>query len=376
MTRVVHIITGLSTGGAEMMLLRLVEQLRGEFEQQVISLTGDGPVGERIALLGIPVVALGMRPMLPSPMAVARLVQHIRRLRPAVVQTWMYHADLVGGLSARLAGAKVAWNLRASNLETEKPLTRFIQRQVNARLASTVPDAIVCCGERVRAVHIAKGYPAGKMSIIFNGVDLRRFFPSLAARQAQRAALGVPMDAPLVGAVGRLHPMKDYGTFFAAAQRLHKRLPQTRFVLVGAGMSEDQTQVARWVKEAGLIGYVYLLGQRENVTDLYNALDVFVSSSSNSEGFPNVIIEAMACGVPCVATDVGDSALIVANTGRIVAPENPQALADAVTQLLLLSPAERASLGSEGRIRVCQKFTIECIGEQYAELYRTLCAEQ
>lgn len=130
------------------------------------------------------------------------------------------------------------------------------------------------------------------------------------------------------------------------------------------------------MKEAGLIGYVYLLGQRENLTDLYNAFDVFVSSSSNSEGFPNVIIEAMACGVPCVATDVGDSALIVANTGRIVAPENPQALADAVTQLLLLSPAERASLGSEARTRVCQKFTIECIGEQYPELYRTLCAEQ
>jgi glycosyltransferase involved in cell wall biosynthesis len=213
------------------------------------------------------------------------------------------------------------------------------------------------------------------MSVISNGVDTGRFFPSPEARQTLRAALGVPLDVPLVGAVGRLHPIKDYGTFFAAAQRLRKGLPQARFILAGEGLSGDEPQVARWVKEAGLTDYVYLLGQRDNVSDLYNALDVFVSSS-NSEGFPNVIIEAMACGVPCVATDVGDSALIVADTGLIVAPENPQALADAVTQLLLLSPAERASLGSEARTRVCQRFTIECIGEQYAELYRKLCAEQ
>lgn len=376
MKRIVHIITGLSTGGAEMMLLRLVEQLRGEFEQQVISLTGNGPVGEKIAALGVPVVVLGLRRTFPNPLAVVRLVRYISRLRPAVVQTWMYHADLVGGLSARIAGVpKVVWNLRASDLETQKPLTRMIQRQINARLARRLPDVIVCCGEGVRSVHMAAGYPTGKMRVISNGVDLRHFSPDPAARQALRAVLGVPIDAPLIGTVGRLHPMKDYGTFFAAAHRLSKGLPRARFVLAGEGLSADEAQVAQWVEEAGLAGCVHLLGQRDDVSALYNTLDVFVSSS-NSEGFPNVLIEAMACGVPCVATDVGDSALIVGKTGRIVPPRAPEALADAVTQLLLLPAAERTRLGLEARERVRQKFSIESIGEQYANLYRALCASQ
>jgi glycosyltransferase involved in cell wall biosynthesis len=376
MKRIVHIITGLSTGGAEMMLLRLVEQLRGEFEQKVISLTGNGSVGEKIAALGVPVVALGLRRTFPNPLAAVRLVGHITRFRPVVVQTWMYHADLVGGLSARIAGVpKVVWNLRASDLETQKPLTRMIQRQINGRLARRLPDVIVCCGEGVRSVHMAAGYPAGKMRVISNGVDVRRFSPNPAARQALRAVLGVPIDAPLIGTVGRLHPMKDYGTFFAAAHRLSKGLPRARFVLAGEGLSADEAQVAQWVEEAGLAGCVHLLGQRDDVSALYNTLDVFVSSST-SEGFPNVLIEAMACGVPCVATDVGDSALIVGKTGRIVPPRAPEALADAVTQLLLLPAVERTRLGLEACERVRQKFSIESIGEQYANLYRALCASQ
>jgi glycosyltransferase involved in cell wall biosynthesis len=373
--RVTHVITGLATGGAEMMLYKLVSALdRAVFASDVVSLLPAGPIGEKIAALGVPVRSLGMQSGMPDPLAVARLAGWLRRRRPNVVQTWMYHADLVGGLAARLAGGvPVAWNIQQSNVDP-----RLVKRStratiaVCARLSRWLPTRIVCCAEVSRQVHVAQGYAADRMVLIPNACDLDRFRPDPAARAAVQEELGLSADAPLVGLVARFDPQKDHRTFVAAAARLRERLPAVQFLLCGDGIGWDNAALAGWLRAVGIAEACHLLGPRDDVPRIMAALDVAVLSSAYGEGFPNVLGEAMGCAVPCVATDVGDSARIVAATGRVVPPRDSAALAGALHEVLALDPAARQALGQAARQRVVEHFALPACVAQYAALYAKL----
>jgi len=224
MIKVVHVITGLSVGGAENMLFKLVSGMdRSEFSPEVISLSGIGPIGEKMQAAGIPVQALNMRPGLPNPALLLRLTQWLRESRPQVVQTWLHHADLLGGIASRRAGRiPLAWNIRHSNLDpaTIKRQTILIGKAC-ARLSHSLPQRIVCCSEAGREEHARLGYAADKLLVIPNGFDLTAYHPSPSAQSAIRAELGVPLEAPLIGLIGRFHPMKDHTTFIQAAALLH-----------------------------------------------------------------------------------------------------------------------------------------------------------
>jgi glycosyltransferase involved in cell wall biosynthesis len=377
MKRIVFITTGLSTGGAEMMLLRLVERLRGEFAQEVISLSDNGPIGERIMDLGVPVTTLDLGRTLPNPLAVVQLVRHIRRLRAAVVQTWMYHADFLGGLAARLSGVRsVAWNIRNNDLSPEKTSLRT-RRVVTlcAWLSKRIPARIVCCSEAAMRTHVELGYDPTRFVIIPNGFDLERFRPDPEARVSVRTELSIPRDAPLIGLIARFDPQKNHAMFFAAASLLHRRRPEVHFLLVGRGVDSTNAQVERWMRDAGTGDVAHLLGERSDVQRLTAALDLASSSSSWGEAFPNVLGEAMACGVPCVSTDAGDAALIVGDTGRIVPRDDPRELARAWQEMLSLPDERRRSLGEAARERITERFEIGAIAKRYAALYRELAAE-
>lgn len=369
--KIVHIITGLSTGGAEMMLLRLVERLRGEFHQHVISLTGHGPVGEKIASLSVPVEMLGLSRGLPNPLVLPKLAWRIRRLRPTVVQTWMYHADLLGGLAARLGGVQaLAWNIRNNNPGKIRPRTRWVVA-LCARLSWHVPARIVSCSWAAVDTHVALGYDPARFVVIPNGFDLTRFKPDESARRSVRDELGIPENAPIVGLIARFDPQKNHAIFFAAAGLLHRRRPDVHFLLAGRGVDSANREIARWVQEAGTGAVTHLLGERHDIPRIMAALDI-ASLSSWSEAFPNVLAEAMACGVPCVSTDVGDAAVIVGDTGRIVPKNDPVALARAWEELLSLHFWQRRSLGERARRRIAEHFEIGLIAERYAALYREL----
>ena len=226
--RIVFIITGLSTGGAEMMLIKVLARLdRQRFAPHVISLATLGELAPRIAALGIPMDAVGMKPGLPSPSGFFRLVRLLKRLNPDVVHTWMYHADLLGGLAARLAGiSTIGWCIRNSNLDRDK--TKFSTRAVVGLCASIskwVPSRILSCSEKARQVHVACGYAAEKMVVVPNGFDLTRFKPDGHARQAVRSELGLEVDTLLVGLIGRFDPQKNHAGFFEAAGMLHRHMP-------------------------------------------------------------------------------------------------------------------------------------------------------
>ena len=360
-----------------MALYKLLSCLdRNSFESEVISLTGIGPIGKRIQMLGVPVHALGMRRGAPNPMAILKLATWLRGSKPAVIQTWMYHADLIGGIAAKWAGGiPLAWGIRHSNLEAgSSKRTTIWTAKVCARTSQWLPAKIVCCSEASRQTHTAIGYAPEKMVVIPNGFDLDSFRPNPDTRSSVRVELGIQMDIPLIGLVGRFDPQKDHHSFVMAASRLQARLPDPHFLLCGDGIDTQNAELTRWIVEAGLKERFHLLGRREDIPRLVAALDIAASSSSFGEGFPNVIGEAMACGVPCVVTDVGDSARIVGDTGHVVPPRNPAAFADALNKLLNLSPQALMDLGQQARLRVKENYSLSSIVKQYERLYKDVAA--
>lgn len=372
--RVLHVINNLATGGAESMLVRLATQLRGEFDQSVVCLLDRGALAPRLESVGVPVEALGTSPRMPNPMVALKLARRMRALRPDIIQTWLYQSDLVGGVAARIANQpNVVWNLRAADLSPDEshPLTRLIVR-LCAALSSTIPARIICCAESVAQVHRQLGYETARMVVICNGVDLVRFRPDTAARLAVRTELGLPPDTLLIGHIARLHPQKDHETFFAAVQSLHRMRPDVHFVLAGQRMTAAEPEVAALVDRFEIDDRVHLLGERHDVPRICAALDLATSSSAWGEGFPNVLCEAMACEVPCVATDAGDSMRIIGDTGRVVPRRDPAALCSAWLELLSLDSDERARLGRAARDRVARHYDQRTSTESYAQIYRQL----
>jgi len=371
--RIVHLITSLDVGGAEMMLYRLLACLkRSNYESRVISLLPAGSVGEKIAEQGVPVLSLGMAPGQPSLGAFSRLVKELRQFQPDILQTWLYHADLMGLFAGRLAGVPdVIWNLRASDADMSRyrPLSGWTLRAC-ARLASR-PRAVITNSTAGRIHHEKIGYKPRRWVLISNGVDIERFKPDLSARSAVRLELGLDADTFLIGYIARYDPLKDHLTFLRAAGHLTERYPDAHFLLCGLNISWDNHELVSFIDSNRLRPRVHLLGSRDDIPRITAALDI-ATSASISEGFSNVIVEAMACGVPCVVTNVGDSADIVGETGVVVQPSDPLALAEGWMQLINASNAEQKKLGNADRQRVRQRFSLDRITRQYEDLYQNI----
>lgn len=356
------------------MLLKLLERLdRERYTPMVISLTTTGDIGPHIAALGIPVRALDMTSGLPSPSGFLRLLRQVRRFKPDIVHTWLYHADLLGGLAARLAGINaVCWGIRSSNLDSDKThwTTRAVRR-VCALLSHVIPRCIFLNSETASRIHAALGYAAEKMSIVPNGFDLSRFRPDEGARGRVRTSLGCSDDTLLVGMIGRFDLLKNHSGFISAMAMVRRQMPEVHMLLAGKGVDRDNEELMRSIERAGLLDNMHLLGARDDVPELMAALDV-LACPSHAEAFPNVVGEAMAAGVPCVATDVGDCAYIIGDTGYIVPVGDMDGLASRVETMLKLSREQRAALGGKARARVASEFEIGHVVRRYQESYESL----
>ncbi len=371
--KILHVITGLSTGGAEMMLFKLLSRLvRENVGNEVISLTGSGPVGERIAGLGVKVHALGMGRALPSPLKFFSLARMIRESQPDIVHAWMYHANLLAGVAAKFARSPpVIWGIRQSNLDPRlSKRSTILTASLGARLSTRLPARILCCSAVARDVHEALGYAPEKMAVIPNGFDLERFRPDGEARIAVRRELGIKPDAPLIGLVARFDPQKDHRSFITAAAGLVDSGASAHFLLCGEGADADNRELGEWIRAAGIGANCHLLGLRDDMARINAALDIAVSSSAFGEGFSNAVAEAMACGVPCVVTDVGDSGLMVEDTGRVVAPKDSDALAGALAGLLEIGAEGRAKLGRAARRRIEENYSLPDIAARHLAFYR------
>lgn len=370
--KILHIITTLSTGGAELMLLKFLERTSLRHKNHVISLTTAGDVADRIRTLGVSVESLGLR-VTTLPKVLWRLAIILHKNDYDVIQTWLYHSDFIGFIIARLVGAqsKIVWNVRCSRLtQNDVPVVTRLCVRILAKLSSC-PDAVIYNSEAGRIAHEELGYCPRKCIVIPNGFDLTEWRPDAGRRSLFRRELGISEQVPLVGMVARFHPMKDHSTFFAAAAQIVSQLDGVRFVLAGNGITWDNQSLVHDIERHCLRDHVYLLGLHHDISTVMAALDCCVSTST-SEGFPNVIGEAMACGVPCVATDVGDSRVIIGDTGWLVPVLNSTAIAVAVVGLLIECEAEKGVRRVRCRNRIEEMFCLDSVVSRYVKFYGEL----
>lgn len=375
MTRhILHVITGLETGGAEMALYRLIRASRGsQYGHTVIALTPGGGLYPRFVAAGIRVVELDMR---RSPLSsLLRLFRLVRAVRPDVVQTWLYHADLLGGLAARLAGNRgIIWGVRTTDVDGGCARTTTLVRKLCAWLSRSVPRRIVCVAEAARRSHALIGYDAARMVVVGNGFDLAALAAGRSRRDCLRAQHAIQPEHIVVGTLGRFNLDKDHASFVKAAGLLAAQDPRLRFLMVGQDLDSGNLELMRWIRDTGHPERFVLLGERSDAAVCLSAMDIFCLSS-RTEAFPNVVGEAMALGLPCVATDVGDVAMLMADTGVLVPKGDPPALARGVMRLVGLGAGYRDQLGWRARERIRTGFTVDCMRARFERLYEEVMEE-
>lgn len=383
---ILHVTTGLNTGGAEMMLYKLLAAHDlTRFAPAVVSLADRGTIGPRIEALGIPVYCLHLmqdahllgRAELAK--AVARagrdFAAYVRQWSPRLIQGWMYHGNLAASAASYFIPHRVpvAWNIKQSlyDLSAEKPFTQLAVR-IGARI-SLQPQVILYNSVTGAEHHERHGFAAAKRLVIADGFDSERFRPQPDAHRWLCSELGVPADSILIGLIARYHDMKDHPNLVEAARRLIPQAANVHFVLAGRDVTPDNAVLHRQIVEAEVTNHIHLLGERSDVPRLMAGLDI-LASSSWSEAFPNVIGEAMSCGVPCVVTDVGDSAVMIQDTGLVVPPRDPKGLAAALATLISTGPEYRLHLGRKARQRVLDVYSLPEIVREYEMLYLRLVA--
>ncbi|MEK9652305.1 MAG: glycosyltransferase [Betaproteobacteria bacterium] len=370
--RVLYVISGLDTGGAEMMLYKLVKATEFAVTSKILVVKGRGALTEKFNALGIEIEYLGLdRATFPRPQVIRRILYMCRQFEPNVVQGWMYHGNCVAWLIKLLVcrQSKLIWNIRQTlyDLDHEKWMTRYVIRL--SRWLSSSAEKIIYNSELSARQHEAVGYPCRSSVQIPNGFDLNRFKPDSRARGSIEEEFSLNPGAPLIVHVARYHPMKDHRTMLRAIKIISESLPDVRFLFVGNGVTDENKDLLSFVDDLEVVNSLILAGERSDLPRLMAAADLIVVSSAWGEGFPNVIGEAMACGTPCVVTDIGSSSLIVGKTGKVVPPRNPAALASAITELLL-DDVLLKGCGVAARARVRDAYSIDKISQTYLDLYR------
>ncbi len=375
--RICSIINGTSGGaGAERMLQRVIRYSNTpEFEHLVISINNFRRVAEELTVEGIEVHSLGIRRRLTRlPLAMLRMGRLIRNFQPDVVQTWLYLSDLSGGIMSRLAcsSVPVVWTIRHCTLDRELD-TRGIRitAGLSSRLSGLVPSRIVLNSHAAVPIHTAAGYAPEKMLVIPNGFDTAGLQPDEQHRLRIRQEFGFDPETRVVGRIARFHPQKDHLTFLRAARIVHDAQPDVRFVMVGEPLFLTTREIRHDVESLGLRDVVRVEEFRSDIAALNNSFDI-ATCSSVTEAFPNALGEAMACGVPCVSTDVGDANRIVGSTGHVVPRSDPAAFAAALLNVLDQSVDERRKLGLAARRRILEDYQLDSSMQQYVDLWREL----
>ena len=371
--RVFHIITGFGQGGAEAVLYRLISATAREISSVVVSLTDEGVYATKLRECGAWVETLNMPRGRLTLEGIRKLRRLIIKTQPDVIQTWMYHADLIGGLVARWSGIRsVVWGIRHANLDADKnSLSTRATMRACALLSNRVPVTIACCSEQAARTHQARGYRANKFIIIPNGYDLTRFRPDELARTKARKEWNIAAEQILLGLVARWDRQKDHANLLQALALLVKKGFVFRCVLVGTGMDKDNQSLSTLIHQFDLETQIILTGPRTDIPHVMNAIDLHILSSVG-EAFPNTVAEAMACGTPCVVTDVGDAALIVGDTGWVAPPQNPKTLAERIEQgLATLQREGRGTLGQRCRTRIVENFSLEKMVRAYRTVWET-----
>jgi glycosyltransferase involved in cell wall biosynthesis len=368
--RVVHVITGLGAGGAQKSLVTLLSSLgSGAMSHLVVSLTEDGIYGSDLRQLGVEVACVGMNRGRPSVLGLRRLLRRATAWEPDVIQGWMYHGNVAATLTGSLLRKKtrVIWNIRHSlDSYSEEKRSLKIAIWLNKVLGESA-STIIYNSWKSKHQHELFGMPSARSRVIANGFDPNTWKPSEQARIALRNELGIDRSAPIIGHVARLDPAKDHQCFFSAIRTIANVDPTVHFVLVGLGVDPQNpfvTLLAQGINTKRL----HLMGERRDISRLMPGIDIFCLTS-RTESFPNVLGEAMSCGLACVSTDVGDCRMLLGPSGIVVPCGDPQALSIALLEVLRLGSSGRELLGAGARERIQNLYSVDAMMRQYLALY-------
>ena len=372
---VLHIITGLDTGGAEAMLLKLIESHNTLVNSCLIVLSGRGALSQKIDQIKIPVLYLNLeRQKLPTMRAIRELIKFSKGCRPNLIQGWMYHGNLAASFVSLILKGKVGllWNIRQTLSEPsrETRMTNWIIRF--GSFLSRLPNTIIYNSQLSIQQHERLGYHKSKSLLIHNGFELENFRPSSKNRKQVRKELGIPESSFVIGHVARFHPMKNHEGMLRAARITLNHVPNVFFLFVGHKVNEENIELIRLVKSLKLETHVRLLGERSDVPKIMNTFDLFALSSAWGEGFPNVVGEAMASGVPCVVTDVGETRHVTGKYGTIVPPSDSAAFAEGILEKIRMKPEDMYLIRKKSRAHIERNFKIENIANQYLKVYKEM----
>tara|TARA_B100001057_G_scaffold500347_1_gene614897 strand:- start:3973 stop:5091 length:1119 start_codon:yes stop_codon:yes gene_type:complete len=367
--RIIHIITGLGNGGAENTLYKICkyDNLNNHL---VISLKKPEKYYSLLKKLGIKVYCLDFK--IYSIIKFIYLIRLLRCLKPDIVQTWLVHGDFIGGIAARLAGLKnIIWNVRYSNLEFGKAkLSTILIIKILAKFSPLIPKFIIVVSKSAKKTCIELGYDIKKLFLITNGYDLSILKPFKISKI--RSKYNIKKKIPILGKIARYDAKKDHYNLLEALNLINKKKIKFYCVLVGGDINKNNVSLVNKIKKFRLSNCTKLLGQKSNIAEIMNEIDLLVQSSSYGEGFPNVVAEAMACGTPCVVTNVGDAAFIVGKTGWVVPPKNPKKLAQAIEKALLLVNKNTFKKKNKSRLRIKKNFDIKKMLNQYRIVWNKL----
>ncbi len=369
--KLVHVIIGLHVGGAETMLLKLLQGLdRTRFEPVVVALMDGGEISDQIQALDIPVHHLGMKNLAGAPGTLLKLRRLARELEPDLIQGWMYHGNLAATRLARWAPGDpvLFWNIRHTMTEhaPEKMTTRALIRlggRWSGQARQVVHNSHLSVGQ-----HEGLGFGCENSLVIPNGFDLEAFRPDADAGSKLRSELGLAADTVLVGTLGRHHPIKGLADFLMALAAMESVPPTAHFLCAGRDVTAQNAELKSLVVQTGFADRVHLLGPRSDAPEFLAGLDLFCLPS-RAEGFPNALGEAMACGLPCVATDVGEATIMLEGLCDTVPPNSPAKLAVALDNMLAMPPEGRRALGTQCRERMAERYRLAAIVTLYEDMY-------
>ena len=344
--KLLFVINCLDLGGAERMLVKLLStEVFANDQVTVVVLQSRGVLTDELRAAGHEVIHLNLSKTAGGLLRLVRLPVIVRRHRPDVIHSWLYQSDLAAGISAILAGARpVIWSIRQTDISlTHNPALTVICAKLCAWGSRFLPRAIITNAFASRQSHVSFGYDNARIKVIPNGIDLASFSPDRAAGRQIREELGIPPFADAIGLVARFNSQKNHAASFAAARLMAAERPDLHFILCGAGMVANNPDLNAIIDGSFDKSRIHLLGQRRDIASVMNALNLFMLSSTG-EGWPNVVGEAMACGVPCVVTDVGDVARIVGEAGFVVPSGTPEALAETALRFLASHEGSRQTM--------------------------------
>lgn len=375
--KIIHIITNLERGGAELMLAQLLRRTdSNQYKQMILCLGKDSVLAGSLRANGISVCCLAISSFIDVLLKIPTIVRTFKGFAPDLVMSWLYHSDVVASFMRLVfPDVKLAWNIRCSRQKlSQVSLGSYVSMRVLPFL-SKCPDLVIYNSFESFLAHESIGLRPSTHRILPNGFDLERWRKVTTPRRKQsRAMFGISSEVYLIGLVARVHKIKNHECFVRSAKLLVERNPRFKFILAGIGADGDNRWLCELLEKYEMRSHFFLAGEQENTELVYWALDVLVLTS-HSEGFPNVLGEGMACGIPCVSTDVGEASNIIGSTGLVVPLNDHLAIANAVEQLCIATPTSKLRRSINAHRRVAEKYDMAVVAEQYLETFKDLNEE-